>query len=124
MTETKVKNAERVASLERASKVRGREHMNDITAITAEKPTVQISWLVIVLRYLAPVRTWRAWLRLVRGDAGGSERGFKDLDEGIVEEEHDGREVPGYLRIPVQHLTDVADVADFRVSETEFPVSY
>jgi hypothetical protein len=43
MTLIKVKNAETVASLESASKVRGSEQVNETTAPIA-KPTAQIEW--------------------------------------------------------------------------------
>ena len=58
MTERNVKNAESVASLERVSKVLGREQMKEMIAMITEKPIVQTEWLVIVFRYLAPVKTW------------------------------------------------------------------
>ena len=54
-----VKNAERDANLERVSKVLGNEHAQEMTVMTAEKPIVHTEWLVIVFRYLAPVKTWR-----------------------------------------------------------------
>lgn len=54
----KVKNADRVASLERVSNVLGREQKNERTAQIAEKPTVQTALLLIVFRYLAPIKTW------------------------------------------------------------------
>lgn len=53
----KVKNAERVASLERVSNVLGREQTSERTAQMAEKPTVQTAPPLIVFRYLAPVKT-------------------------------------------------------------------
>ncbi len=56
-----VKNAESVANLERVSNVRGREHTKDRIAQMAEKPTVHTAPLLMVLRYLAPVRTWRPY---------------------------------------------------------------
>ena len=40
-TETKVKNADSVAILERALNVLGTEQIHEITATMAEKPTVQ-----------------------------------------------------------------------------------
>ena len=57
-TEMKVKNAERVASLDRVSKVLGREHTQESTAQIAENPTVQTAPLLMVFRYFAPVKTW------------------------------------------------------------------
>lgn len=50
MTLTKVKKAERVASLERVSKVRGSEQTNEMSAPMAAKPTVQTAWVLIVFK--------------------------------------------------------------------------
>ena len=58
-TEINVKKAEKVASFERVSKVRGKEQSQDMTAMMTEKLIVQRPPLLMVLRYLAPVRTWR-----------------------------------------------------------------
>ena len=60
-TEMKVKKAEKVASLDRALKVLGSEQSQERTVQMAEKPTVQTAPLDMVLRYFAPVRTWRPW---------------------------------------------------------------
>ena len=54
----KVKNAETVASFDRVSKVLGREQNHERTAQIAENPTVQTAPLVMVFKYLAPVKTW------------------------------------------------------------------
>jgi len=43
------------------------------------------------------------------------------LDEGVVENEHHSGKVPCPLLVPEQHLSDVADIFDFRVAETKFP---
>lgn len=43
------------------------------------------------------------------------------LDEGVVQDEHDGREVPGPFRVPEQHLADVADVFELWMAKSEFP---
>lgn len=64
-TEMKVKNADAVPSLERVEKVRGMEKKKQITAEMTEKMTVHMLWLVIVLRYLAEVRTWRPWMKVL-----------------------------------------------------------
>lgn len=61
MTEMNVKNAERVAILDRVPKVRGREQKKEMTATMAEKPTVHTAPSLMVFRYLAPIRTWRPW---------------------------------------------------------------
>lgn len=58
-TEMNVKNAERVASFDRVLNVLGSEQTKEMTAKMAEKPTVHMLWPVIVLRYLAPTKTWR-----------------------------------------------------------------
>lgn len=64
MTEMKVKKADAKASLESMSKVRGSEHSQEMIIMMTEKMTVlQVMVLasVIVLRYSAPMRTWRPW---------------------------------------------------------------
>ncbi len=53
----KVKKAERVASLDSASKVRGIEQTHDATAPIAAKPTVQTAWPLMVFRYLEMTKT-------------------------------------------------------------------
>jgi hypothetical protein len=55
-TETNVKSAEKRASLASAENVLGREQIQEMTAMIAEKPTVHMLWFVIVLRYLAPTK--------------------------------------------------------------------
>jgi len=57
MTEINVKKAEAVPSLESVENVRGMEKKKQIMAAMTEKMTVHMLWLVIVLRYLADVRT-------------------------------------------------------------------
>ena len=57
----KVKNAEKVAILDRVLKVLGSEQTQESTVQMAEKPTVQTALLDMVLRYFAPVKTWRPW---------------------------------------------------------------
>lgn len=58
-TEINVKKAETVASFERVSNVLGREHKKQITATIAENPTVHKPPLLIVFKYLAPIKTCR-----------------------------------------------------------------
>ncbi len=65
-TETKVKNADMVAILERVENVRGSEQKKEMTAMMTEKPTVHTLWLVMVFRYFAPVKTWRPCLKIRR----------------------------------------------------------
>ena len=43
------------------------------------------------------------------------------LDEGIVEQEHSCSKVPDPCPSKVEHLTDIANVSKFGVTETEFP---
>lgn len=38
------------------------------------------------------------------------------LDEGIVQYKHHGREPPGPLLAPEEHLANIASVLDFRVA--------
>lgn len=60
MTEMNVNRAENVPSFDSVEKVRGVLKKKQMMADSAAKATVQRPWsLVIVLRYLAEVRTWR-----------------------------------------------------------------
>ncbi len=43
------------------------------------------------------------------------------MNKRIVQDEHDGCSPPSPFLVPEYHLPDVADVADLRVSEAEFP---
>lgn len=65
MTETNVKKAEKVAIVARAEKVRGSEHAQETTATMALKAIVQMPWLDMVLRYLAPVRQWKPMMKVL-----------------------------------------------------------
>lgn len=65
MTETKVKNADRVATLDKVLKVRGNEKKNEMMATMAEKATVQIAPLDIVFRYSAPTTQCRPWMNVL-----------------------------------------------------------
>ncbi len=47
---------------------------------------------------------------------------METLDEGVVEQEHDGREIPSPLGAPEEHLPNVTDISNFRMSQTEFPI--
>ena len=58
-TEMNVKKADRVASLDRVSKVLGSEQKKERTAQIAEKPTVHTAPPLMVFKYLAPIKTWR-----------------------------------------------------------------
>jgi hypothetical protein len=46
------------------------------------------------------------------------------LNECIVEEKHDRCKIPRYFGVPVEHLANIADISDFRVTETHFPDAY
>jgi len=65
MTETKVKNAENVAIVASALKVRGSEQAHDTMATIALNAIVQIPWLDMVLRYLAPVKQWKPMMNVL-----------------------------------------------------------
>jgi hypothetical protein len=43
------------------------------------------------------------------------------LNESIVEYEHGGSQVPHPCPAEVEHLTNITNIAEFRVTETEFP---
>jgi hypothetical protein len=43
------------------------------------------------------------------------------LDKGVVQEEHDGSKPPRPFLAPEDDLSDIADVLDFGMAETEFP---
>jgi hypothetical protein len=58
-TEMNVKNAEPVPNFDRALKVLGREETQQMSVAITAKTTVHWLWLVMVLRYLALVRTCR-----------------------------------------------------------------
>jgi hypothetical protein len=64
-----VKNAENVAILASAEKVRGMEQINETTAIIAENPMVHTLWFDMVFRYLAPTRQWKPYNILNSTDA-------------------------------------------------------
>jgi hypothetical protein len=115
-----VKKADPVPNFERALNVLGSEKIQQmIVAITA-KTMVHSLWLVIVLRYLALVRTCRPCVSLVNQGRDIAE-GSTNLDEGVVQDEHDGRGIPRPLLAPEEHLADITHVPDLRVAEAEFP---
>lgn len=43
------------------------------------------------------------------------------LDEGVVQDEHDGRGPPCPLLSPKQHLANVADIAHLGMPQAELP---
>jgi hypothetical protein len=43
------------------------------------------------------------------------------LNECVVQNKHNSREIPRDWRIEKEHLSDIADIPSFRMSETEFP---
>lgn len=65
MTETKVKKADRVATLDNVLNVRGNEKKNEIMATIAENATVHTAPFDIVLRYSAPTTQCRPWMKVL-----------------------------------------------------------
>lgn len=61
-----VKAAAKVATLERASKVRGSEKKKEATAVTTEKAMVHVPWLLTVLSHSAPIKTCTPYENQVR----------------------------------------------------------
>lgn len=51
----------------------------------------------------------------------GSNQNVKTLNEGVVQDEHDGRGVPYPGFTPEQHLPDITHIPDLWVTETELP---
>ena len=43
------------------------------------------------------------------------------LNESVVQDEHNGSEIPSYFRVEEQHLSDITDVTSLWVSKTELP---
>lgn len=43
------------------------------------------------------------------------------LYERVVQDEHDGCEVPGCPGVPEQHLSNITDISGFGVPQTELP---
>jgi len=43
------------------------------------------------------------------------------LNEGVVQQEHDGGKVPGRSVAAKEHLTNVTDILDFGVAHAELP---
>lgn len=48
---------------------------------------------------------------------------MKAHDEGVVEDKHECCEPPGGFGIPEEHLTDVTDVLNLRVTQAKLPVA-
>lgn len=48
---------------------------------------------------------------------------METLNEGVVQEEHDGGEPPCPLRVPKKHLTNVTDVLCLRMTQAKLPVN-
>ena len=46
---------------------------------------------------------------------------METLNERIVEQKHDGSEIPCNLRVPKQHLANIAHVSDLGMAQTELP---
>lgn len=49
---------------------------------------------------------------------------MKTLNEGVVENEHDGCEIEGALVVPEDHLSEITDIAYFGVTQAKFPNLY
>ena len=116
-----VKKAESVASFERVSNVLGKEQKKHMTAMMAEKPTVQTLPLVIVLRYLAPVITCRPW-RCQTNLTWRVQHFY--LYHRIVKQKHDRSRIPHPSPIVKEHLTEVAYVPNLRMADTELPEEF
>lgn len=43
------------------------------------------------------------------------------LNEGVVQQEHDGSRIPSNLGIPEEVLADVTDITDFRMAQAKSP---
>src|ERR1700742_2915223 len=48
-------------------------------------------------------------------------KAVETLDEGVVEDKHDGGEIPGPSLIPEEHLSDITYISDFWMTKTELP---
>ena len=46
---------------------------------------------------------------------------MESLNEGVVQDEHDSGGIPGPPPVPEEHLTDITDVPNLWMSQTEFP---
>jgi hypothetical protein len=117
-TEMNVKNADAVPSFERALKVLGSELNQHIIVAMTAKTTVHSLWLVIVLRYLALTSTCRPW-PLLENCLSGSILTY--LDEGVVQDKHNGSSIPCPCFTPEQHLPDITDITNFGMAKAEFP---
>lgn len=116
----KVKNAESVASFDKVSKVLGREQTHERTAQIAENPTVHTAPLLMVFRYLAPVKTWSPYDSQTMPTIDSKYDGAY-LDECIVEQEHDSGGIPNPGPPVIEHLAYIANVADLWMTQAEFP---
>jgi hypothetical protein len=47
--------------------------------------------------------------------------GFTNLNERVIQNEHDSRGVPHPLLAPEEHLPNITHVPDFWVAETKLP---
>ena len=59
ITETNVKNADKLATLDKVLKVRGSEKTSEMAAVTTTHTMLQVGWPATVLRYVAPVKQCR-----------------------------------------------------------------
>ena len=116
----KVKKAEKVAILDRVLKVLGSEQTQESTVQMAEKPTVQTALLDMVLRYFAPVKTWRPW-NYQMGFCRFYSLARAYLNESIVKDEQYCCEIPNPSPAIVEHLPNITHISKLRMTETEFP---
>jgi hypothetical protein len=53
----------------------------------------------------------------------GTGQAMQSLDKRVVQNEHEGSSPPCPSLTPEEHLTNIADVLDFRVAQAELPVT-
>ena len=51
----------------------------------------------------------------------GTDQAVEALNESVVEHKHEGSEPPRDAAVEEEHLSNVADITDLRVTETELP---
>lgn len=87
----------------------------------AEKPTVHMLPLVIVLRYLAPVNTCKPWIcQIMLAQVKTSPY----LYHSIVEQKHSRSCIPHPPPAIEEHLTKVAYVSNLWMADTELPMKF
>lgn len=119
-TDMKVVNAENVATLDSALKVRGREKIKEMMAVITENTMVHLECPVIVLRYSAPTRQCSPWDEVSMNFVIYGRLTY--LNEGIVQKEHDRGQVPGNPGVPEQVLPDITHITNMGMTQAKFPV--